>query len=139
MIRAIGMVNWRMKQIANSRTQSEGPNNDVPPLLAARAGWGGLGGLAPPAINAYNAINDCSEEPMASITIRRLDDALKSRLRIRAAVHGRSMEDEAREILRATLAREPSHQRDLAEAIRARFAPFGGADLPVPEREPLRE
>jgi plasmid stability protein len=40
---------------------------------------------------------------VASITIRNLDDALKSRLRIQAAVHGRSMEDEARDILRSSL------------------------------------
>ena len=37
---------------------------------------------------------------MASITIRNLDDWLKRRLRVRAAEHGRSMEEEAREILR---------------------------------------
>ena len=37
---------------------------------------------------------------MASITIRNLDDDVKRRLRIRAAEHGRSMEEEAREILR---------------------------------------
>ena len=37
---------------------------------------------------------------MASITIRQLDDDLKRRLRLRAARHGRSMEDEARTILR---------------------------------------
>jgi plasmid stability protein len=33
---------------------------------------------------------------MASITIRNLDDTLKRSLRIRAAEHGRSMEEEAR-------------------------------------------
>jgi phosphopantothenoylcysteine decarboxylase / phosphopantothenate---cysteine ligase len=37
---------------------------------------------------------------MARITIRGLDDDLKQRLRLRAARHGRSMEDEARTILR---------------------------------------
>src|SRR4051794_4469377 len=37
---------------------------------------------------------------MASITIRRLDAELKRQLRLRAARHGRSMEDEARTILR---------------------------------------
>ena len=41
---------------------------------------------------------------MASITIRQLDDDLKQRLRLRAARHGRSMEDEARTILRAAAA-----------------------------------
>jgi plasmid stability protein len=37
---------------------------------------------------------------MASITIRNLDDDVKRRLRVRAAEHGRSMEEEARDILR---------------------------------------
>jgi phosphopantothenoylcysteine decarboxylase / phosphopantothenate---cysteine ligase len=41
---------------------------------------------------------------MASITIRQLDEASKKRLRLRAAAHGRSMEDEARTILRAASA-----------------------------------
>jgi len=40
---------------------------------------------------------------VASITIRNLDESLKSRLRIQAAVHGRSMEDEAGDILRSSL------------------------------------
>ena len=38
---------------------------------------------------------------MASITIRQLDEALKKRLRLRAAKSGRSVEDEVRTILRA--------------------------------------
>jgi phosphopantothenoylcysteine decarboxylase / phosphopantothenate---cysteine ligase len=37
---------------------------------------------------------------MASLTVRQLDDKLKSLLRLRAARHGRSMEDEVRVILR---------------------------------------
>src|SRR5579859_3099631 len=37
---------------------------------------------------------------MASLTIRRLDEALKSQLRLRAAANGRSVEDEVRTILR---------------------------------------
>ena len=76
---------------------------------------------------------------MASITIRGLDDALKARLRVRAAEHGRSMEDEARDILRTTLAKEAQPPRNLAEAIRRRFAPLGGVDLPDVPREPMRE
>lgn len=40
---------------------------------------------------------------MASITIRNLDDDIKLRLRIRAAKHGRSMEEEARAILRRAM------------------------------------
>ena len=55
-----------------------------------------------------------TERDHGSITIRNLDDALKSRLRVQAAVHGRSMEDEARDILRTVSiksrgAKEPRH------------------------------
>ena len=45
---------------------------------------------------------------MASITIRNLDEAVKRKLRLRAAQRNRSMEDEARDILRTALAQEPS-------------------------------
>lgn len=76
---------------------------------------------------------------MASITIRNLDDKLKQRLRMRAAQHGRSMEDEARDILRTTLAEERAAPQDLGLAIRRRFAPFGGVELPTVPREPMRE
>ncbi len=41
---------------------------------------------------------------MASLTIRKLDEALKKQLRLRAARHGRSVEDEVRTILRAAAA-----------------------------------
>jgi plasmid stability protein len=75
---------------------------------------------------------------MASITIRNLDDSLKSRLRVQAAVHGRSMEDEARDILRSALNRETGRQGNLAASIRGRFAPIGGVDLPSIPRDPMR-
>ncbi|WP_210880206.1 FitA-like ribbon-helix-helix domain-containing protein [Roseovarius autotrophicus] len=75
---------------------------------------------------------------MASITIRNLDDTVKRRLRVRAAEHGRSMEEEAREILRQVVGQEkPAH--NLAAAIRARVAPLGGVELDLPPREPMRE
>ena len=76
---------------------------------------------------------------MGSITIRKLDDDLKARLRVRAARHGISMEAEAREILRAALTAETPTSENLAEAIRKRFAPLGGVDLPDIPREPGRE
>jgi plasmid stability protein len=76
---------------------------------------------------------------MASITIRNLDDHLKARLRVRAAHHGRSMEEEARHILRAILTEEPGSSTNLADSIRRRFAPLGGVDLPEPDRELLRD
>lgn len=76
---------------------------------------------------------------MASITIRNLDDQVKARLRVRAAEHGRSMEDEVREILKTALASKPSATSDLASTIHERFRPFGGVELPVLQREPVRE
>ncbi len=76
---------------------------------------------------------------MAAITIRNIDDSLKSRLRVQAAVHGKSMEDEARDILRAALSTETPKPHDLGQAIHARFAALGGVDLPETPREPIRE
>ena len=94
--------------------------------------------VAQVAINDYNAIIDCTGGQMASITIRNLDEETKARLRVRAAHAKRSMEDEARNILRAALTEKPGGQRNLAEAIRRRFRPFGGVVLRIPPREPAR-
>jgi plasmid stability protein len=74
---------------------------------------------------------------MASITIRNLEDDLERRLRVRAAGHGRSMEEEARAILRQAVG-ESAPPRDLAAAIRSRVALLGGVDLDLPAREPMR-
>jgi len=76
---------------------------------------------------------------MASVTIRDLDEAVKRKLRVRAAQHGRSMEEEARSILRAALAKTPRESENLAVAIRRRFAPLGGMEIDVPPREPMRK
>ena len=75
---------------------------------------------------------------MASITIRNLDDAVKRRLRLRATVHDRSMEDEARAILGAALAEEAAEPANLADAIRRCIEPLGGIELPLPARAVLR-
>lgn len=45
-------------------------------------------------------------------------DAVKSRLRVRAARHGRSMEEEAREILKGVLVEETSRGLNLARPPR---------------------
>jgi plasmid stability protein len=76
---------------------------------------------------------------MASMTIRNIDDQLKARLRVQAATHGRSMEDEARDILRAALSTVPVRGRSLVDAIRARIVPLGGIELELPPREAIRE
>lgn len=76
---------------------------------------------------------------MASITIRNLDEETKTRLRVRAAHRKRSMEDEARNILRTALVEETGTPANLAEAIRRRFHPLGGVALRLAAREPMRE
>lgn len=78
---------------------------------------------------------------MATMTIRNLDDDLKERLRLRAARHGHSMEEEARSILRAALANrvEEDSGASLYAAIRARVEPLGGVELELPLREPQRD
>ncbi len=76
---------------------------------------------------------------MASILIRGLDDKVKAKLRIRAATHGRSMEAEAREILEAGLRVKSKREPSLVESMRRYFEPFGGLDIKLPEREPIRK
>jgi plasmid stability protein len=75
---------------------------------------------------------------MASMTIRNLDDQIKQRLRVRAAHHGRSMEDEVREILKSAVSEATGRETSLVASIRARIEPFGGIDLPSVPREPIR-
>jgi antitoxin FitA len=75
---------------------------------------------------------------MAVMTIRNIDEAFKKRLRVRAAINGRSMEDEARDILRSALSADEPRPRNLAQAIHRRFRPLGGVELPTVQREAIR-
>jgi len=76
---------------------------------------------------------------MATLTIRQLNEKIKARLRIRAAQHGRSMEQEAREILRSVLVVSSHTEENLALSIHRRFAAFGGIDLKLPRRDRIRK
>jgi antitoxin FitA len=64
------------------------------------------------------------------LTIRRLDERLKARLRMRGAARGRSMEEEARQILQAALSAPTVKPPNIADSIRELFAPLGGVELP---------
>jgi len=75
---------------------------------------------------------------MATLTIRNLEDPLKSRLRLRAAARNRSMEEEARQILRAALQEPSLPTPDLGARIRARFVALGDVQLPIEARDPVR-
>jgi plasmid stability protein len=76
---------------------------------------------------------------MATLTIRNLDERTKAQLRIQAARHGRSMEEEARTILRTAIeARQPlATGTGLGNRIHEHFAQLGGVELELPERASL--
>ena len=73
---------------------------------------------------------------MATLTIRNLDDELKSRLRIRAARHDHSMEEEARSILRTALSELENLEEStgIGTRIRNRLKELGGVELDLPQR-----
>jgi antitoxin FitA len=79
------------------------------------------------------------ESAVASMTIRNIDEALKARLRVQAAKNGRSMEDEARDILRTALSYGSARGPNLVKSIRARIEPLGGVELEIAPREPMRD
>lgn len=74
---------------------------------------------------------------VTTMTIRNIDEPLKAKLRIRAAEHGRSMEEEARDILRSALNAEPETGQAMLDAIRQRLGPDGGYDLELPPRQSI--
>jgi antitoxin FitA len=73
---------------------------------------------------------------MATLTIRNLDEKIKRMLQVRAALNGRSMEAEAREMLSSQITSAPPAPREgLGTAIHKRFAALGGVDLAIPPRQ----
>ena len=80
---------------------------------------------------------------MATLTIRNIDDQVKAKLRVNAAEHGVSMEEEVRQTLtRAVMpSANDTDSRGLATRIRDRMKSMGikGFELEIPPREPIRE
>lgn len=70
---------------------------------------------------------------MNTLTIRNLDDELKTKLHIKAAMHSRSVEDEALQILRQALSAAPASAA-LGSKISKRFAKLDLADVELPAR-----
>lgn len=70
---------------------------------------------------------------MSTLTVRDVPDEVKTKLRVRAAKHGRSMEAEVRSILAETVLRSPESE-DLVELMRAPFEDIGGVELELPSR-----
>jgi antitoxin FitA len=82
---------------------------------------------------------------MATLLIRNLDDAVRDKLRVCAAEHGRSMEAEARAILAAKVApadnddaSEPGSGAELWDRLSAVFSDLGGVDFPEFPDEPYK-
>jgi len=73
---------------------------------------------------------------MASITIQNIEDSLKTRLKARAAEHGRSMKEEVRQILRESIARQ--RPETLGDIARELFGPKHGFKLDLPPRGKFR-
>ena len=76
---------------------------------------------------------------MATLTIPDLEDSVEEKLCVRAAKHGRSTEDEARNILRAAVEEAHTEPENLYQAIRRIVEPFGGFELELPPREKMRD
>jgi plasmid stability protein len=57
--------------------------------------------------------------------VRGIEDSVKARLKQRAALHGRSMEEEVRQILREAVAKQGQAPVKLGSVAAARFAGVG--------------
>lgn len=78
---------------------------------------------------------------MAQLIVRNLEEDVKEKLKHRARRHGRSTENEVREILRNAVKREGAVQAGLGSRIRARFAKVhlkNGEDIPELRGQPAR-
>jgi plasmid stability protein len=68
---------------------------------------------------------------MAQLLVRRLDEDLKAALQHRAKAHGRSTEEEVRDILRNAVLKDKAASAPLGTAISVRFSKLGlQADIP---------
>ena len=74
---------------------------------------------------------------MASLTLRNIDESLKAKLRMIAAENGRSMEEEARQILKETLLRKRCSD-GIGSRISKRFAAIGEVEIPEVRRSEPR-
>ncbi len=76
---------------------------------------------------------------MAQLVVRRLDEDVKLKLQRRARLHGRSTEEEVREILRAAVKDEGGVQAPLGSRIAARFSRLGlSEEIPELRGQPAR-
>lgn len=93
-------------------------------------------------LNAMHTMNSLHHnnrgEFMSMLTIRNIEESLKSELRITAAKQGVSMEEQARIILREALIPE-KRKKGLGRKIHQYFADVGGIELELPKRSLPRQ
>jgi plasmid stability protein len=71
---------------------------------------------------------------MAQLTVRNLEQSVKTRLQRRAKRHGHSMEEEVRDILRnAVKGKDAEDEVGLGTRIQRRFAGIGFREGEIPE------
>ncbi len=75
---------------------------------------------------------------MGAIHIRNVKDSVKEHLRIQAAEHGRSMEEEVRCILEQATG-EKKQEEHLFHRMRKLVKKYGAMDIELPPREYERE
>lgn len=78
-----------------------------------------------------SSTNPQAGDGMAQLVVRNIDEDVKTRLKRRAESHGRSMEEEARQILTEAVLRKPAREKGLGTRIAARFK--GLQPLEIPE------
>ncbi len=71
------------------------------------------------------------------LTIRNIDESIKSKLRIMAAEQGLSMEEQVRRIIRKAVF--PEGKKGLGSRIQQRFSKLGGVELELPKRSLPRD
>ena len=76
---------------------------------------------------------------MSSITVRNLDESIKTGLRLRAASHGWSMEQEVRDILARAVQGESAPTLSFVERVNQRFKGLNAGNLPVDRKSVCRE
>lgn len=69
---------------------------------------------------------------MASLSVRKIEKGVYERLRVRAALHGVSMEEEVRQIIVQAVT---SPER-ISEVFKKHFGPKDGVELTTPKRKP---
>ena len=70
---------------------------------------------------------------MAQLIVRHLEDSVKAALHAQALLHGHSMEEEARIILRSAVARKKELPRKLGSWLAATFSGKGFTDEEIPD------